>query len=343
MSSYREIAQIAGVSLATVSLALRGRPGVSEKTRARIHKIATKCGYQKNPLVTALMTQQRSRRRKVRAILALLTEIPMDNSVHTNPTEFYRGASSVAQEYGFVLETMTWSSFQKSTDKLAAALRTRCVPGVFFHGQIPEWCSFDWNNLALVSFGWKLQRLPVDFVGADSSSNMVTTLDNLDAIGCRRAGYLLVKPAYQMSDDPRRSFAYFGWHGHRGRQATPLLELPSWDASAFLEWSRQHRMDAIISNIHPTLVLQAVQKAGYRVPKEIRYAHLSLDKRWQGLCGIEENNYDAGCEAARILIDRINANSYGFPLHPRSVLIKGDWVSADRPDMAGFASHKTGD
>ena len=342
MSSYREIAQIAGVSLATVSLALRGRPGVSGKTRDRIKKIAAKCKYRENPLVTALMTQQRKRHKKVRAILALLTEIPMDDSRHTNPAEFYRGASDVAQEHGFVLETMTWSSFQEDTDKLAAALRTRCVPGVLFHGQIPDWCSLDWSSLALVSFGWKLQRFPVDFAGADSSANMVTVLDNLESLGCRRAGFLLVKTDYRLPDDPRRPFAYFGWHGYRGRQAIPCLQLPSWDADTFLKWSHRHRMDAVISNIHPTMILQAVQKAGYRVPEEMRYASLTLDKRWRGLCGIEENNYDVGGEAVRILIDRINANSYGFPLHPRSVLIKGDWVAGDRPDMTSLVPRKTG-
>lgn len=341
MSSYREIAQIAGVSLATVSLALRGRPGVSGKTRARIQKIAAKCEYRENPLITALMTQQRTRRKKVRAILALLTEIPMDDFLHSNPAEIYRGALSVAREHGFVLETMTWSSFQENTSRLAMALRTRCVPGVLFHGPIPDWCSFDWSSLALVSCGWKLQDLPVDFAGADSSTNMATTLDNLEALGCRRTGFLFVKPDYRLSDDPRRPFAYFGWHGYRGRQAIPCLHLPSWDAAAFLEWIRRHRMDTVISNIHPTLILHAVQKAGYRVPEEMRYAHLSLDKRWRGLCGIEENNFDVGAEAVRILIDRINTNSYGLPLHPRSVLIKGDWVPGDRIDMASLAPHKT--
>ena len=44
----REIAQATNVSIATVSLVLNERPGISEKTRQRVHEVATKLGYDWN-------------------------------------------------------------------------------------------------------------------------------------------------------------------------------------------------------------------------------------------------------------------------------------------------------
>ena len=53
------IAERAGVSKNTVSLALRHDPQIPAETRARIEKIARELGYAKNPVVSQLMTELR--------------------------------------------------------------------------------------------------------------------------------------------------------------------------------------------------------------------------------------------------------------------------------------------
>lgn len=50
--SMRELAEILGVSVASVSVALRGRAGISEDTRARILAEARKRGYDMSRLST---------------------------------------------------------------------------------------------------------------------------------------------------------------------------------------------------------------------------------------------------------------------------------------------------
>ena len=53
-AGIRDVARIAGVSVATVSLALNGQPGVAEDTRSRILAAAEGLGYRANPQAQAL-------------------------------------------------------------------------------------------------------------------------------------------------------------------------------------------------------------------------------------------------------------------------------------------------
>lgn len=50
--TMEDIAQRAGVSLATVSLVLRDKPGINEETRRRVFDVARELGYRKRPTLT---------------------------------------------------------------------------------------------------------------------------------------------------------------------------------------------------------------------------------------------------------------------------------------------------
>ncbi len=54
LAGIREVARVAGVSVATASLALNGQPGVAEQTRQRIVAAAERLGYHANPQAQAL-------------------------------------------------------------------------------------------------------------------------------------------------------------------------------------------------------------------------------------------------------------------------------------------------
>ncbi|HOO92386.1 MAG TPA: helix-turn-helix domain-containing protein, partial [Opitutales bacterium] len=61
LPSMADIAREAGVSRNAVSLALRNDPQIAPATRERIHAIADRLGYQRNPAVGTLMSQMRRR------------------------------------------------------------------------------------------------------------------------------------------------------------------------------------------------------------------------------------------------------------------------------------------
>src|SRR3954467_13477885 len=68
----QDIADRAAVSKATVSLALRDHSSIPPATRARIQGIADELGYRPNPLVSALMTYQRSAQPRPKAVTLAL-------------------------------------------------------------------------------------------------------------------------------------------------------------------------------------------------------------------------------------------------------------------------------
>src|SRR5213080_4832671 len=57
-ADIREVARRSGVSMATVSRALNGRPDVSDTTRARIERVATELGYMPNQQARALVRRR---------------------------------------------------------------------------------------------------------------------------------------------------------------------------------------------------------------------------------------------------------------------------------------------
>ncbi|HRU33095.1 MAG TPA: LacI family DNA-binding transcriptional regulator, partial [bacterium] len=106
--NIQEVAKEAGVSPSTVSRALNGFPGISEKTRERIVEIARKLNYRPNYRGQILTTQN------TKNIGLLITDI-------TNPffPELVMGAEEYASKSGYtVLLGNTSESEEKETNYL---------------------------------------------------------------------------------------------------------------------------------------------------------------------------------------------------------------------------------
>jgi LacI family transcriptional regulator len=67
-----DVASVAGVSVQTVSLVLKERPGPSEKTRCAVLAAARLLGYRPDPYLSALSAYRRKGPMRARASLALL-------------------------------------------------------------------------------------------------------------------------------------------------------------------------------------------------------------------------------------------------------------------------------
>lgn len=325
--TYRQIAEIANVSIFSVSCALRNRPGVSQEARKRITEVARTLGYKPNPMVTALMAgHRRSNARRMRAIIACLTDRQTRRNrdrISTN-RESYEGYRATLEEAGFSIDEFLIEDYFDNPRKLFTALSARRVPGIIIQaGVIPPWDAALWKNHVMASVGNRQLNVPCHFAGTDHYRNAWLAMTQLASLGYRRIGLAMSRADWIATVDYRALSACLGWSLQGGLTIIPPHWTETWDRTKFLQWVGKHRPDAVLAAEHEPL--NFLQEAGVKIPSEIGFAHLGLDSAWTELAGIRQNNYEVGQAAAKLVIDQINRNDYGLPPHPCSVQISGDW------------------
>src|SRR3954469_24928240 len=102
--TLKDIAREAGVSLMTVSRALRKHASVSPETQSKIERVAKELGYRPNPLISALMSYRRAGKAPhSHSVLAFVTSFPTRDGWKTRKIyqEFFQGALECADRHGY--------------------------------------------------------------------------------------------------------------------------------------------------------------------------------------------------------------------------------------------------
>ena len=132
--TVRQLAELAGVSRTTVSLALRNHPSISLPTRERIRVLADTHGYVLDPLYARLMGQLRVRRAdRPTEKLAFLTSWPERDEWYQkayNDRNYYKGACERAAKLGYEIEVFWAKEPGMTARRLSKILHTRSIRGV---------------------------------------------------------------------------------------------------------------------------------------------------------------------------------------------------------------------
>jgi len=117
--NYRDIAEKAGVSVASVSLALRNDRRISPPVRDKIKRVAKELGYRPNPLLSAYQASVRSRQPATfRATLGWINDHPDQNAWRKPWTQPIRdGALARAQELGYELDEIWFPEIKVEAPK----------------------------------------------------------------------------------------------------------------------------------------------------------------------------------------------------------------------------------
>lgn len=124
----RDIAQMAGVSPAAVSLAINGKKGVSDETKARIMNIVEKTNYYPNPNSRRLLSDRTNNI----AVLVRNDMKPIDQLFYTELNESILNACNHEQT------NLVFSTLQQHEghSTLPQIIRSRDVDGVLIYGDI---------------------------------------------------------------------------------------------------------------------------------------------------------------------------------------------------------------
>lgn len=336
------IAREAAVSVATVSLALKGNPRIPEKTRRRIALIADRLGYQKSAYIAAHMACRRKAKLPASSpVLAFLEPRhppPGENpDASDRPDAYFEGAARRAAERGFRLERFPLSDPGTGAARLSSVLYVRNIAGAILAPLPDGWQTvrLEWRYFATVALGFTLRNPPLHRVASDPFQSMTAAVEKCRRLGYRRIGLTLTRPG-DARVDGRWLAAYVMFQtGPEGRNLLPPFVTRQWNPLRLLSWLKKSRPDVLITP-WANQFLDLLHKNGWNVPDEIGLVTVDMPAPNGPVGGVFQNRPLLGSRAVDTVIAALERNERGIPPFANTVLIDGIWRpgSTVRPEKA---------
>lgn len=324
-----EIARRAGVSVMTVSRALRKQSNISPDTQKRIQLIADELGYRPNPLVSALMTYRRAAK-PVESHLSIgfVTNFPTRDEWKKSKLyeSFYQGVAESADRHGYGVEVFWLRESGMTSERLTQILLTRSIHGLVVaplpvaHGEL----ELGWEKFCAVTLGYSLTKPLLHRAVNHQFRSMRSAMRELRTLGYQRLGLAL--PASLNERVDRQWVASFLVEQLDLDHSVPLFvpDDAQWNFESFRKWFTAQEPDAVIG--HEEIVLEWLKKMGVRVPDDVGFVHLNCADQSGTFAGIYQNGPAIGAVAVDFLIGMIHRNERGLPTLPHSLLVEGTWV-----------------
>lgn len=330
----KDVARAAGVSAMAVSLALRRDPSIPESTRARILAVASDLGYRPNPLVSVLMARLRHRKSRGREaqVIAYVESFPATapRQQRESLRRYRNGAAESARGHGYHLELFRLGGEGLTEPRLAQVMLARGIRGAVL-APFPQTGSIlrlPWENCALATIGFSLAQPRLHRAVNHQIHSIRLALAELARCGHRRIGVVLSRHEDARVESNWISSVLLAQYEHAGTpRAFPLLHEDKIVRARLRAWLERERPEVVVStdDIRP-LLRGARRDAGQKVG----FAHLHLTAALPGCSGIDQNNERVGAAAVDLVVEQLQANQFGVPANPKTVLIEGRWEPGTR-------------
>lgn len=326
------IAQRAGVSLATVSYALRKHPKISAETQAAVLRAAEELGYRPNPRVASLMAHIRGGRAgAARERLAFVW-------VHTTRREsressflrsVFAGARQRAAQLGFSLEEF-WTADEGMTDRrLGQILRARGIVGVVLSpvtsAEATVTLDWDWGCFASAVIGNVSWTPELHHAGHHHFLGMRLALAELARLGLVRPAAVIERSAHERSKHAWA--AAFLTHHRDTRSAPELIRVAGVDEfAATAAWLRSCGADSLLVSASALLANPVLRPACRRLGLPIFTLHWE-EGTAADLGGVDQCYDRVAGHAVDLVATQLNTNETGVPELPCLMLFPGRWVA----------------
>ncbi|WP_043583009.1 LacI family DNA-binding transcriptional regulator [Geminisphaera colitermitum] len=327
--THKDIARKMGVHRTTVSMALRGHPGIPPETRERVEKLAAEMGYAPDPMLSALSAYRSSRRPA--AFQGTLAWIVNSSGNHSlRQWKSYRdGAEASARRHGFSMETLDMNTPDMTPARLAKMLRARSISGLLLCPQPRARITLDfpWEDFSAVTFGYTLAQPCLHTVVPAQYRNLTRIMRELLRRGYRRIG-LALHDKHNARTDHNYLGAWYAESHFLASRIEPLL-FDTWpDYRKQLEvWLRKWRPDAIISGAPQ--IMTHLDNIGMAVPEDVAVACTTLGffegNDDSAIAGINEESGYVGEVAADFLVAMMQRGERGIPGNPQRIHVEGTW------------------
>ena len=334
-TTLADIARSLGVSVATVSLALRNDPQISKPRRDDVARKAAEMGYRPDPMLSALNRYRYKAPCSANVTLAWINRWRRPGALREfrEFDEYWSGAAEMAASRGYHLEEIIWHE-KISGARLNGILRARGIRGVLIppaeRSVIPTtllpWLDFPWTDSVAVRLGRSICAAPrFPIVGSNQVYNCRLAFNELRRRGFKRIGFVTSEcmTAYTLT---LAGFLMAQTALTTNLRLAPLVlksREPGRAPKAFEQWILKTRPEAILTDEKP--VNGWLKELRIRVPQDIVVVALSLLDGCATI-GIDQNSREIGRTAVEVLISSLERHVHGAPQIGREMLIQGSWV-----------------
>ena len=340
--TLRALADLCGLSSATVSRALSGHPNVRAKVREKVISIAEQHGYKRNQLVSALMAHVRSDRAHHFVGNMAIVHIPSEKQPNILPVQqlIIDGTIQRATELGFHIDVFRLGIGGSGAEALGRMLRARGVLGVIFlqPNSNDTTKGFPWEHFASLHIDYNSPLLVHHTVSLDHHFTLTNALHRLRSMGYRRIGLFIARHKYERLVH-KWSAAFRSFQKNQGKIGElPVLTGETIQKDALLAWYHQRRPDLIIGHVDQAVTWFA--EAGIRIPDKLGFFNLNWNERTLPCAGLDLRPELHGVVAAETVAAQIHRNERGLPADPRTVMICGRWIDGPtlRQETASLTS-----
>jgi len=305
-AKIEDVAAAAGVSVATVSRALRGRPNVADSTRERVERAAAELEYRADPAASRLAA---GRSRSVAVVVQLLNGWYSSNVV--------AGVEAVCAEAGYDTIVIGVGPGSRDRDVFAgsSAIHRRVDAIVFVDVRVSaaELQQLSDQSLAMVSVGHEVPQIPS--VGIDDVQVGRIAAHHLTGLGHRRIGLINGSVEHPFAVPSRRQTGFEEAMRTAGLEPDPMLYAPG-------NFTLQDGADALHTLMGhadpPTAifafademafgVMLAAEECGIRIPEDLSL--IGVDDHdlapVVGLTTVHQDVDDHGARAARLVLEQL--------------------------------------
>jgi LacI family transcriptional regulator len=336
----KEVARRSGVSMATVSRALNGRPDVSDETRARVADVARELGYLPNQPARALVR----RRSDTVGLIWDTTYVAMGGRVPFLQ-DLLIGLKMALADTGYHLMLISPKAADESSDAFVRVAAQHSLDGVVLMGvdqNKDPVTTLIRTGLPVVGFDLPVRGPRASYVSTDNRLGGATAARYLAGLGHTRIA-VITGPDNQLPSVERRD-------GFVEAMADLGLDLPAdyiRHGDFFLPSGHERMQDLLALPVRPTAVfvagdnmaigaMRAISEAGLRVPADISivgFDDVEVSSMVQpALTTIRQDYLAMGSAAVGMLSELIAARQAGEHTDetgPPPKLLRGELVERD--------------
>jgi LacI family transcriptional regulator len=334
--SCKTIAQEAGVSRMTVSMALRGHPRVAAETRERIKKIAARQGYTPDPNLIQLMGYLRRRDiSKEEPVIALLNgqRRPI-RELNPEARRVRRGAVERAEELGFKTEDFWLHEPNMRVERMVQILQTRGIRGIVVLpveslGDVFMLPQEEFMGVATCSVAAKLG---FNQVHPHFYQSMHLGISNLAEKGFKRIGFCVTEAEDERSNHLYECYLTWYQQGIPAEDRIPALHQKQITEKSLLDWVEAYNPDVVFST--NARHYEWLKAGGHEIPDDISFALLgSAEENLDGIARVHMRYRKIGATAIDILKAKLANEPLGPTDNPAVTLIRGKWMDGASAEL----------